>query len=457
MLLTLSTTHDPATDLAFLLGRNAERCHSFPLPFGQAHVFYTEATQKRCTAALMLEFDPVRFVRDTRNRTHDAGTLGSFVNDRPYVASSLMSIAMARAFSPALSGESRDRPKLVTTPIPLEAHLAVLRCAEGEPLVRRIFEPLGYTVRAEPIPFAPAFKACGKSPYHAVTISGVATLRDLVTHLYMLLPVIDDDENYAIGDDKLTKLVERREGFLRTHPERERIARRFTRTPGQFVADTLARLVADDTSDLAADDDRERRASEDVHAELEKQRTLAIMIALREAGARRVIDLACGTGALLKALMPEPRFRQIAGMDASARAIELSRERLGIEKLPPESRERVLLFQGAPTYRDARLAGFDAACLVDVLEQVDRSRLPALERVVFEFAKPASVVVTTTLATQADTEPVTHADRRAPFTRAAFEEWATEAASRFGYTVRFASIGPKQADRAPSHMAVLSR
>lgn len=460
MLLTLSTTYRPATDLGFLLGRNTERCHTFPLPFGQAHVFYPEANEARCTAALLLEFDPVRFVRDTRNRAYDAGTLSSFVNDRPYVASSLMSIAMARAFAPGMAGDSRDRPKLVDTPIDLEATIAVLRCREGAPLLTRIFEPLGYQVEVKRLPFEDAARAWGESPYCSVTLRGKAKLKDLVTQLYMLLPVIDDDDTYDVGDEKLAKLVERREGFLRTHPERERIARRYARPPHRWVEHPVARLVSADTDDLAADDDdaeREARAKEP--ADLEKARTAAVMSALRDAGARRVVDLACGTGALLKALLPEPRFRQVIGVDASHRALEIARERLALDKLSPESRDRVTLVHGAPLYKDARFVGVDAICLVDLLDVLDRAKIPTLERVVFEHARPTVVVAT---ASNADHPAFAGLPPRSPrgqrFTRAELEAWAAEVGARFGYEVRFVPIGSKHEQHgAPSNMAVWSR
>lgn len=460
MLLTVSTTHRPATDLGFLLGRNTERCQSFPLPFGQAHVFYPTAGIDRCTAALLLEFDTVRFVRDSRNRTNDPGTLSGYVNDRPYVASSLMSIAMARAFAPAMSGESRDRPKLVDTPIDLEATLSVVRCREGEGLLKRIFEPLGYTVTVTPIPLEAGFAAWGESPYHSVKIAARTKLKDLVSQLYLLLPVLDDDVNYEIGDEKLVKLIERREGWLRTHPERERIAKRYVKSEHRWVEPTLARIVAEDTDDLAFDDDereREERAR-DVPPDIEKLRIAAVMGALREASARRVADFACGTGTLLKALLPEPRFKQIVGIDASLRALEIAKNRLAIDKLSPESRDRISLHQGSPAYRDARIAGFDAVCLLDYLDRIPRSKLPALERVVFEFAKPVTAIFTADNAdhpTHRDAPPRPHGTA---WSKTAFDEWATEVASRFGYELKLVPVGPKhETHGSPSQMAVWTR
>src|SRR5919197_5309691 len=118
MLLTLTTTHAPATDLGYLLGKNPARAQSFPLAFGQAHVFYPEASAERCTAALLLDIDPVGLVRDRRGPAGGSGTLEQYVNDRPYVASSFLSVAIAQVFSSGLAERSEHRPELAGTAAP---------------------------------------------------------------------------------------------------------------------------------------------------------------------------------------------------------------------------------------------------------------------------------------------------------------------------------------------------
>ncbi len=146
MLLTIATTHRPATDLGYLLHKHPDRVQTFPVAFGEAHVFYPEATEERCEAALLLDVDPVALVR--RGRGPSAFALAEYVNDRPYVASSFLSVAIGEVFGSALSGRSRERPELAEAAIPLQATLAVLPCRGGEALLRRLFEPLGYAVTA---------------------------------------------------------------------------------------------------------------------------------------------------------------------------------------------------------------------------------------------------------------------------------------------------------------------
>jgi hypothetical protein len=132
MLLTITTTHRPATDLGFLLHKNSSRFQSFSLSFGQARVLYPEATEERCTAALLLDLDPVGLVRSRRGPAGYGFSLQQYVNDRPYVTSSFLSVAPAQVYGSALGGRSKDRPELVDTPLPLEAELAVVPCRGGE-------------------------------------------------------------------------------------------------------------------------------------------------------------------------------------------------------------------------------------------------------------------------------------------------------------------------------------
>src|SRR3954463_13180847 len=149
MLLTVSTTATPATDLGYLLAKNPARLHTFDLAFGKVHVFYPEASPERCTAALLLDVDPVGLVRGRRGPAGEGGALEQYVNDRPYVASSFLSVAIARVLGSALGGRSRGRPELAEQAIPLEARIAVMPCVGGEPFLRRLFEPLGYEVFAQ--------------------------------------------------------------------------------------------------------------------------------------------------------------------------------------------------------------------------------------------------------------------------------------------------------------------
>jgi 3' terminal RNA ribose 2'-O-methyltransferase Hen1 len=462
MLLTLTLTRSPATDLGYLLHKHPDRLQSFSLPFGQAHVFYPEVSEERCTAALMLEVDPVGLIR----RGVRFPRLDQYVNDRPYVASSFLSVAIARVYNTALGGKSRERPELVDEPLPLRARIAALPCAGGEGLLRRLFEPLGYAVHAVDHPLDEQFPEWGESRYFTVALEGDLRLRELLAHLYVLVPVLDAEKHYWVGEDEVEKLLRRGEGWLAGHPERELIVNRYLKYRRSLTSEALAKLLEDEEVD--PDRELETRAAEEEAVEeplrLNEKRLGAVISVLKACGAKRVLDLGCGSGKLVQALMKDSEFAEIVGVDISHRALESAESRLKLERLAPRQQERVRLFQTALTYRDKRLTGFDAAAVVEVIEHLDRPRLQSFERVVFEYARPGAVALTTPnreYNVRFDGLPAgsfRHRDHRFEWTRREFQDWAGEVAGRFGYAVRFLPVGPEDPEvGAPTQMAVFER
>jgi 3' terminal RNA ribose 2'-O-methyltransferase Hen1 len=130
-------------------------------------------------------------------------------------------------------------------------------------------------------------------------------------------------------------------------------------------------------------------------ARKQRKRHGAVFAALRSSGAESVLDLGCGSGTLLRELAKDKQFRQIVGMDVSIRSLEAAQSRLKLDRLPDKQAERIKLIHGSLIYRDKRLANFDAAAVVEVMEHLDPPRLASLERVLFEFARPKMVVMTT--------------------------------------------------------------
>jgi 3' terminal RNA ribose 2'-O-methyltransferase Hen1 len=459
MLLTLSTTHTPATDLSFLLHKHPARLHSFELSFGRAHVFYSQASAERCTACMLLDVDPVGLVRGA------GASMDQYVNDRPYVASSFLSVAIAQVLSSALGGRSKERPDLAMEPIALEATIEMLPCRGGEAFVKRLWEPLGYTVEATAHPLDPAFPEWGTSSYYTVTLGATCRLQDLLTHLYVLVPVLDNDKHYWVGEAEVEKLLRRGEGWLAAHPERDEIARRYLGRRPNLVRSALQRLRDDegDTDAREVAHDRQEEVVEE-RISLHTQRLGAVMAVLKQSGAQRVLDLGCGEGRLLRLLLEDRTFTSILGVDVSFRVLERARDRLHLDRLPPRQRERITLMHGALTYRDRRLAGYDAAAVVEVIEHLDPPRLRAFERVLWEHARPATIVATTPNVEYNvlfDTLPAgkfRHRDHRFEWTRHEFETWAEGVAERWGYHVRFLPVGPTDPQHgAPTQMGVWTR
>jgi 3' terminal RNA ribose 2'-O-methyltransferase Hen1 len=466
MLLALTTTLRPATDLGYLLHKNPARAQSFDLAFGRAHVFYPEATPDRCTAALLLDVDGVGLVRGRQGPAGEGGLLQQYVNDRPYVASSFLSVAIARVLGSALKGESKERPDLVTQPLPLEAVIAVVPCRGGEALLHRLFAPLGYRVTAQAQPLDPNFPDWGESRYFRLTLAATKRLSELLGHLYVLVPVLDDEKHYWVTDDEVDKLLRYGEGWLSSHPERDLIAARYLKHQRGLVREALARLVTEEEPEAEdADDAHEaEEAALEQRVSLHEQRLGAVLSVLKASGAKRVLDLGCGEGKLMRLLFAERQFEEVLGMDVSWRALEIATERMKLDRLSPAQRARVRFLHGSLMYRDARLAGYDAAAVVEVVEHLDAPRLAAFERVLFECARPGTVVVTTPNVEYNVKWPtlpagrLRHRDHRFEWTRDQFQAWAGGIAQRFGYAVRFLPVG--DADPvvgAPTQMGVFTR
>lgn len=449
MLLTISTTHRPATDLGYLLHKSPFRVHSLEQMFGKMHIFYPEATADRCVAALLLEIDSIGLVRNQRGPSGEAYAMEEYVNDRPYVASSFLSVAIARAFGTALTGRSKERQELAETPLPFEAQITVLPCRGGEAVLRRLFEPLGYEIEATQHVLDEKFPEWGESRYFTVTLRATTRLKDLLAHLYVLIPVLDDDKHYWVGDAEVEKLLRHGQGWLREHPERELITNRYLKHQKKLAREALDRLIGDE--EPADDEMAETYAREEESIEkpisLAEQRIGAVVAAIRSSGATRVLDLGCGEGRLLRELLKEKTIAEIVGVDVSHRALEIASQRLRLENLPTMQKDRIRLIHGSLTYRDKRLAGYDAATVVEVIEHQDPPRLAAFERVLFEFARPQTVVVTTPnieYNVKFETLPagnMRHKDHRFEWTRPEFQSWANANAKRFGYSVRFLPIG----------------
>ncbi|MCB9585671.1 MAG: 3' terminal RNA ribose 2'-O-methyltransferase Hen1 [Polyangiaceae bacterium] len=483
MLFTLTTTHQPATDLGYLLGKHPDRVQSFELASGRALVFFPEASHERCSATLALDVDPVGLTRD-RTETFD---LEPYVNDRPYVASSWLSVAIARVFSSAMQGKCRDRPELAGEALDFEVELPVVSLRGGEGLLRELFEPLGYQLEASALALDPVLAA--REPeaevwhatrYFRVQLRGKLRLAELLSHLYVLLPVMDDNKHYWVDETEVEKLLARGAGWLEQHPLKERITKRYLKHQRGLTAQAIERLQPDTEEATEVLDPRHAEAEERALEELvgppepraekpkplDEQRREVVLEELATCGAARVLDLGCGEGKLLRRLAKQKQFSRVVGCDVSLPSLIRAAEKLridpdAVDRHDPEARVNIL--QSSLCYRDARLRGFDAACLIEVIEHLDANRLGALEHSLFADAKPQCVLVSTPNREYNVNFPgladgkLRHRDHRFEWTRGEFQAWATSVAARHQYSVRFRDIGQLDpAHGAPTQLAVFT-
>lgn len=452
MLLTISTSYQPATDLGYLLHKRPGRCQSFELSFGKAHVFYSEVSPEKCTSGLLLSVDPIALVRNRKRLKGESQLLQQYVNDRPYVASSFLSVAISQIYGTALGGRSKDRQDLAESKIPLQAKLAVVRCRGGEHILRRLFEPLEYVVTTVHHPLDEKFPQWGESKYFTLTLEKETRLVDLLSHLYVLMPVLDDDKHYWVGKDEVEKLLRQGEGWLSDHPDCELITRRYLKHQSGLTQSAMAQLMGQDV-------DEEEAAQQESEDQLEKKVSLnqerldKVRSVIAASGARRILDLGCGEGKFIGEILKEDQIEKVVGVDVSHRVLEIAKRRL--DRLPERKQAKVELLHGSLFYRDRRLEGFDAAAVVEVIEHFDPPRLNAFERMLFEHTRPPTVIVTTPNSeynVRFETLPAgqfRHGDHRFEWTREEFQTWAKSVADRFKYEVKFEPVGDNDPEVGP--------
>jgi len=450
MFLSLTTIGPNAPELSWLVHKHPDRHQTFPLPFGTAHVFWPAFAEAEATVALYVEVDPIQLVRGRADSDRD-GPLAQYVNDRPYSASSLLSVSLSRVFRSAMGAAHEGHPDVPRT---YRAHLPVLPARGGEGVLRRLFEPLGYTVTTTRHPRDPEVPDWGLSHLYDVTLEGTCTLGALLHHLYVLIPVLDNDKHYWVGSDEVDKLLRHGEGWLSDHPEKDIIALRYLKHRRGLARRALEALVPD-VPEEEEEDGEVGEAALEKPLTLNQRRLHRVVELLAEQDVTEVVDLGCGEGKLLKELLKHTRFQRVVGVDVSSVALEKAERRLKLHYNPDRFKERLTLWTGSASYRDRRLDKAQAIVLVEVIEHMEEDRLPLLEESIFAASRPAHVVVTTPnreyniLFPDMSPGSFRHTDHRFEWDRATFEAWANRIGSAHGYAVAFEPIG----DADPAHGA----
>lgn len=466
MLLNITTTHYPATDLGYLLHKHPDKFQTFELTFGLAHVFYPEKSEEKTTVSLLLDIDPIDLVRGKKGSNGEGFSLAQYVNDKPYASTSFMAVAIAKVFSSAMNGRCNDRPELLGVKMPLEVLITSVPAPKGGAmLIQKLFEPLGYQVTLTRATLDEQFPEWGEAKYFNIELSNTLTVSELLSHLYILIPTISNDKHYFVNEFEIDKLLDKGAGWLNDHPEKEAITKRYLANQNSYARVALERLrgmeelESGENDDAATEQTVIQRRKETLH----DKRIKMVADKLLESGASTVLDLGCGEGKLLGQLLKNKQFSHIAGMDVSYSELLKAKERLHFDEMSSAQRDRVTLFQSSLTYRDKRFEGFDAAAVVEVIEHIEPNRLHAFERVLFEFAKPKTIILTTpnqefnvtweTLSA----ETMRHDDHRFEWTRQEFADWVARVSAKHGYVYQILPIGEELENiGSPSQMAIFT-
>jgi len=480
MLFTITYTGENAADLGYLLHKNPSRPQTADFSYGRVHVFYPEVQAERCTAALLLDMDPIDLARGRPGSR--ARGLFDYVNDRPYVSSSFMSTAISRVYGTAMSGRCEKKPELVNKELDLSASLTMLPCRGNTAMLEKVFAPLGYELSWEESLLDERFPEWGQARYVNLNLHGKQKLMNLLRHIYVLIPVFDFRKHYWIGEGEVDKLLSHGESWLETHPEKNFITHRYFTKLHRYARIALERMERFDNGEGGAgsgsavsmeDDDVTQGNNEAaVNQPLNDLRLAAVASELKACKAELIIDLGCGEGNLLRLLSKEKCFTALAGSDVSLNALERAAEKLKIE-LPREAagimgneakeRKRLKLFQGSLCYRDRRFKGYDAAVIMEVIEHLDENRLPALCSVVFGDAAPNTVIITTPNSEYNVYYPglagrFRHPDHRFEWNRAQFRAWAEALAACYGYSLRIEGIGQcSEEEGYPTQMGIFTK
>jgi SAM-dependent methyltransferase len=488
---TTGTSERPATDLGFLLHKHPDRAQTYSTTSGTAHVFYPEASVERCTAALLLEVDPATLLKRGRGKGREGSpdlALAHYVNDRPYAASSLLAVS-ARGGAELVSKlfEPLGWTSVTAEPVPLDeqfpewgASRYVQLTLEGE---LRLSDALRQLYVLLPVLDGTKHYWVAPDEVDKLLRAGEGWLVNhpewrLITHRYLSrrwrltqqaserlelarLADADDIEVEAI-DNAVAESAETAEALETADSESPEAAEQENDHGTAGIGGTSGPAVTAGVRESEGIEAADRTGVTSEMAEAaEKEPSLAVLRreailgALCDAGATTVLDLGCGEGRLVQAMLKEPRILRVLGVDVSMRALTIASRRLKTHRMSERQAARVSLTQGSLTYTDKRLKGYDAAVLSEVIEHLDLPRLPALEYAVFGSARPATVVVTTPNAeynVRWEALPaghVRHADHRFEWTRQEFRGWAETVAERHGYTVAFAPVGPDDPDVGP--------
>lgn len=454
MLLTINYKGNNTQDIGFLFHKNPNRPQEFKLTYGKAYVFYPEVSNDSTTIALLLDINSLDLARGKEEG--ETKGLFDYVNDRPFVSSSFMSSAIANVFGTAMSGRSKEKQELINENLNLTVKIHMLPCKGDKEFINKIFEPLGYKVEIEKFLNDEKFPEWGESKYVNVILKNSIPLKDLLKHIYVLIPVFDRQKHYYMANDEVNKLLKHGEGWIKEHPYSEYIIRRYFENKKRYI-NKFKKLFKDEVEIQEDEEAIEEKPT------LNKKRLDTVVETIKEYKGERILDLGCGEGRLIKLLLKDNEIEKITGVDVAISVLDKAKLRLKHEDLSEKLKDKLDLFQGSITYYDKRFLNHDIVCLIEVIEHLDLNRLESLEKVVFELTHPKTIIVTTpNFEYNVNYENIgenslRHGDHRFEWTEKEFINWANLVCNKYGYKVEFKYIGDyDEKGKTPTQMGVFT-
>jgi len=457
MILNITTTTFPAKNLGFLLHKNPDNFKSVKLSIGKAHIFYPEASDERTTVSLLLDINPMELAKSKKNIIRKGFSLAQYVNDRPYVASSFMSVALAKAFSTAMNGTCKNKPELVDEKMDFEVEISVLHSPRGgDNLIKRLFLPLGYELEIKKYLLDEKFESWGEANYYTLKLRNKIKLKELLSHLYVLIPVLDNDKHYFVSSAEIEKLLTKGKGWLENHPEMEIIAKRYMIGLKSLSKEVIEKLYEGNESykNLLNLAKKEKKYLNDIRLD-------SVFNELVQNKIYSVIDIGCGEGKLIQKLIKSSQFNKIAGMDVSYKELLKAKARMFFDEMAPRQKSRIDLFHGSIVYKDERLRIYQAATVIEVIEHLDEEKLHIFEKVLFEYTNPEFIIITTPNIEFNETykkinkQDLRHHDHRFEWTREEFQSWSEKLAKKYNYNIEFKNVGESIKDiGSPTQMGI---
>lgn len=459
MLINITVTGENAKALSYILWKNPE--HIFDREFSSGHVvvFFSEYSDQKATASMLVLVDTVGMVRSEWGKMSS-----SYVDHRPYAASSITSVALKEAYSSAFAGKSEtaEIDAIIKQKLPVEIELSSVWTKGGVQNVHDFFEPINYAVKAEKLPYESKWLKSDSNVFN-ITLTGMQTIPDLLRHLYVLLPALDNKKHYFVDGNEIAKLLSHGEGWLETHPHKERIVSRYLIHRHNLIEEALEQLT-EDILDEDTEEGTEEAVERPIRLQEERLQTALAVLRTLDPAPLKLGDLGCGSGDFIRLIENDRAFPEVIGMDVSSKALQLAEKRLHLDRRNAWQMPKISFIHGSLVYKDSRLKGLDAILLLEVIEHIDAAKLPIIEYNIFEFLSPGYVFVSTpnqeynSLFPSIEKNALRHRDHRFEWTRNEFKQWSDAIAVKYSYEVEFFNIGPCDDNLgAPTQMAVFKK